>query len=86
MSLNSLRGEIDEIDWRILKLIKNRFNLVPKIKKEKIKLGLKVQDQEREKEIKKRITVFAKKLNLNSDFLEDVFKLIFKESRRFQRK
>ena len=84
MSLNSLRDEIDEIDWRILRLINKRFNLVQNIKKEKKRLGLQLVNRSREKKILKKLTQSSKELNLNSDFVADVYKLIIKESRRIQ--
>jgi len=84
MNLNLLRNEIDEIDWRILRLINKRFNLVQNIKKEKKRLGLQLVNRSREKKILKKLTQSSKELNLNSDFVADVYKLIIKESRRIQ--
>jgi len=79
MDLNELRQKIDDIDFEILKLLKERMELALQTKK----LKLKVDDSSRENEILRRIAQHDLSL-LSSDFLSGLFGQIIEESKRQQ--
>ena len=72
--LNNLRTQIDQIDEKILDLIKKRFNLAIEIGKHKKENGLSIKDPDREKEIMSNKTGIYKK----------IWELLLKESKRLQ--
>lgn len=81
--MRDMRKKLDKIDRKLIKLLKKRFAVCKKIGKYKKKNGLPVQDLKREKQI---MNNRAKKSGLSKDFVQKLFKLIFKESKKVQKK
>lgn len=84
MSLTDLRGHIDNIDEQILSLLKARFDLVSHVAREKEAHGLPTFQPKREEEAIIHRKDIAGKHNLDSEFTERLFTLIFEESKRIQ--
>lgn len=84
MKLATLRKEIDEIDWQILKLLARRLRLVRDIGEYKKKNRLPVLDVQREKELILERKEQGDGLKLKDEFIDNFFSLILKESRRIQ--
>ena len=71
-----LRQKIDEIDEKILLLLKERFEIVKEIGREKRKHGMPLRDLERENQKYKQITEKALKLKLNPEAVREVYREI----------
>jgi chorismate mutase len=82
MEIDSYRKKISDIDSKILKLLKERFENSKKIGEIKKKKGMKVLDKKREKEI---IFYLSDMSNLNKKFIKKLYSIIFRESRRLQK-
>ena len=82
--LDKYRKQIDEINSEIIRLLGKRMDLVKMIGKFKKQNGVKILDEKREKEIFKRLREEAKKEKLNEDFINKLFKLVIKNSRKVQ--
>ncbi len=82
--MNDLRGQIDEIDQKIVELLGKRMVLVKEIGQLKETTGSEIQDEEREKEIKKRLKDIAEKEGLDEEFVNHLYTHIFIESRKIQ--
>jgi chorismate mutase len=81
-----LRKSIDLIDKNLLFLLNRRNELSKKIGKAKRKLGLPVLDKKREELVIKDRKSLGKKMDLDPKFLEQLFKIIFNESKKLQNK
>ncbi len=86
--LRSLREDIDLIDKRVLKLLNRRFGKVKGIERIKRVINKEVDDEAREKEIMEKVEYLAEEEleNINQDFLEEFYDLIFTRSKEKQRK
>jgi len=84
MSIDKLRKQIDEIDEEILTLIAKRMQKAKKIGEIKRTKGLKIKDNEREREVIEKWKRKAKELNLSKEFVERIVKEIIRESRDVQ--
>ena len=84
MSIDRLRKQIDEIDEEILTLIAKRMQKAKKIGEIKRAKGLKIKDNEREREVIEKWKRKAKELNLSKEFVEKIVKEIIRESRDVQ--
>ena len=73
--LKSLRRQIDAVDRRIVREIKNRLNIASLIGKEKKHLDLPIINTARELEVISRV---------EKGFFQSIFKLIIQESRKVQ--
>lgn len=81
--LEKYREEINKVDAEIVKNLKKRFEVTKKVGKYKLRKGLKVLNKKRERKILEKV---GKIKGLNSEFTKKIFKIIFKESRRLQRR
>lgn len=72
MSLGKLRKQINKIDDKVISLLEKRLEIVKNIKKYKEK----ITDKNREKEILSKI---------NSVYVKDIYKAIFKNSKKVQK-
>jgi shikimate dehydrogenase len=72
--LDSLREEIDKLDDEIIFLLDKRFEIVKKIKNLNLKKN--IEDKKREEKILSKIT---------SDFIKNIYKEIFKNSKNLQK-
>lgn len=82
--LSDIRTEIDDIDARILDLIKERLQLVQKIADEKMDKHVAAFQLERYIDIIRSRTQWATQKELTSDFVEKLYQLIHEESIRTQ--
>jgi len=78
-----LRNSVDELDRKLIEIVKKRLILSREIGNCKRKNGLKIIDRKREKEV---IENRLEKSSLDSKFVKKLFKLILNESRRVQKK
>lgn len=76
------RKMIDRVDKEIIKLLEERFKYVKSIGKIKKKKGLATVDKKREEKI---IKEKIKQSGLDKKFIEDLYKLIFRESHKKQK-
>jgi chorismate mutase len=76
--LDELRERIDGIDDGIVELLEKRVAFARKIGLLKQNAGLDVYDEEREKEVLRKV---KSKTSLNKKFIENVFKLIIEYCR-----
>jgi len=81
--LKDYRKKLDRIDTEIVKLLKKREDVIKKVGRYKKKIGLKICDPKREKELIKDKLKMAGRLN--KKFVESIFRLILKESKRKQK-
>lgn len=79
-----LRRAMDELDEKILGMLKSRVELSKKIGELKKSAGLPIRDLDREKAVLKRVKKFAGELGFDPLDLEDVFLKILAASRRAQ--
>lgn len=84
--LISTRRLVDRIDSKLVTLIKTRQQLSEAIGKIKKRNDLNVVNSEREREILDRIASIARKKKLDEDFMQKIYRLILKQSRKIQRK
>jgi chorismate synthase len=85
-TIGKLREQIDLIDKNILILIAERQKLVKEIGKEKIKNNLKILDRKRELDALSDRKKLARRLKLDTNIIEKLFKLLFKISKIEQEK
>lgn len=76
--LSKKRKKIDKIDNKIVKLLEKRFEIVNKLKQLKKKNGIKMEDKQREEEIKSRY----KNSKLPFGFEDKFFELLFREAKK----
>lgn len=83
MNLQKLRKDIDNIDDKIVALIKKRMSIAKKVGEYKKKNNLPVYSKNREDEILSKLKSKSKQ-----DYLlfEQIYKKIFSHSRKLQRK
>ena len=79
--LLELRARITEADNEIIEALELRMKLTEEIAEYKKEKNLPIEDKKREKEI-----ISDRKLQtaLSQQFIEDLFQLIFKESKKIQ--
>jgi len=83
--LKKFRKQYDSINNEILRVLKKRHNLSKKIGKFKKKHNMKIIDLKREKIMLENLSKKARKLSLDKTFINQVFKLIIKNSRNLQK-
>ncbi len=71
-----LRQKIDEIDEKILLLLKERFEVAKEVGMEKRRLGMPLKDLKRENEKYQQIMEKALKLKLDPEAIREVFRKI----------
>jgi monofunctional chorismate mutase len=82
--IEELRGEIDEIDKKIVRLLCRRFEVVGRIARAKRALGVAVEDAERERDVLENC-IRAAGDALDEDFIEKFTALVLEQSKRIQR-
>ena len=83
LKIESLRNQIDKIDNQLVGLLTKRFGLVKIIGQIKLENKIPVIDNNREQEIIDRL---FRESGLDKKFVTQLFTLIFKESRKQQRR
>jgi len=84
MDLNQLRIRIDSIDQQIIILISERMNVVWQIGEYKRKNKIQITDTSREQVVIERVVGNGKKVGLDTEFIENLFKLIIEEAKKIQ--
>ena len=84
-TLPVLRKKIDAIDQQLISTIAERLLLAQKIGLEKRKSAIPVVDLVRDQELQHRRGIQARAVGLDSEWLEKVFSLIIKESKKIQK-
>ena len=83
MELEELREKIDGVDEKICALLKERFDLVKEVGEAKKKLGVNVENKDREKEV---VEAVRNRLpDELKDYAEEIYRVIIKTSKDFQR-
>lgn len=80
----NLRVEIDEIDAKIITLLKSRMDVSRKVGELKAALHIPVEDKRREEEIIQRLGELADR-NLKEEQLIRIFTAVFKSSKQIQK-
>ena len=80
----NLREEIDEIDEKIITLLKSRMDISKKVGELKVALHIPVEDKGREEEIIQRLCELANR-NLKDEQLIRIFTAVFKSSKQIQK-
>ena len=88
--LNNIRQKLDKLDIQLLKIIKQRKNLVNKVLKLKTKKN-QIVDKKRIKKILKKINIKSKNMNIDPKITEKIWKSMIKafidfEYRNFKKK
>ena len=83
--LNKLRGKIDKVDKTIIKELHKRWVVAEKIKYLKKRHDLKIVDNERMKQMKKKHLSIAKSYNVPGEVVSSVFKVIVNDAIRFMK-
>lgn len=79
--LEELRAKITETDNDIIEALELRMKLAEEVAEFKRENDISIEDKTRESQI---INDRKLQTSLNEQFVEDIFKLIFKESKRVQ--
>ena len=80
MNIAKIRGKLDIIDRKIVKLVAKRVALIPAIAEYKKENKLPIHNAKREKTIFESKRRLASELNVNPDLVEDIFKRLIEES------
>ena len=90
--ISELRNELDTLDYQIVELLCNRFDVTNQIGLMKRDLKMEVLDQKRELEVLSRIETIVKSIDENksyenlTDSISQIYKTIMLESRIQQNK
>ena len=83
--LKKLRVKVDRIDKNIMKELHKRWIISGKMKQLKKRYGVKIVDQARIDELKRKHIITAKQFNMPSIVSDKVFKVIVNESLQYQK-
>ncbi len=84
MKLDELRKEIDEIDWRLLDILKKRLNTAQKIAAVKKEMNIPIVDKRREMEVIKSRQEKGVQMGIDKTFIRNIWKLLMTESKKSQ--
>lgn len=85
MHLKEIRTKIDELDNKILRLLKERFTLMPEVINYKIQNNLEIFDESREQEVLKNKVSAAKEFSMDEKFVTEIYQLIMDQSKEIQK-
>lgn len=74
--LEKLRREIDRLDKSLIEVLTQRMHVAKQIADLKKRLGLKVKDEAREKDVIRRIRNFAREKGLDPDFADNLMRMV----------
>ena len=83
--LSNFQKEIDKINKEIIISLSKRKKISKKIKEYKQKNNLKIYNKTREKQIFNDLKIYAKEYNLDKSYLNKIFKIIIKNSKKIQK-
>ena len=81
MTLSILRKQIDQINQELVVLLSKRLEIAKQIAQLKKENRLPILDSERESAIKEKIRSLAKKHQLSSSMLEEIFQIVLDYTR-----
>ncbi|MEK7203354.1 MAG: chorismate mutase [Patescibacteria group bacterium] len=84
--LEILRKKIDEVDYKIVRLLGCRFGITKKIGEYKKRKKINACDPKREFQMMEERMKWAKEINLNPKFISRLFKNIITEVKKEHRK
>jgi chorismate mutase/prephenate dehydratase len=84
--LIKIRNDIDGIDDKILTLLEKRVTLAKRIALVKIKRGIPIRDEQREKELLERVVSQAESLGLDPELTGRIFREIIELAVDVQRR
>ena len=82
--MDELRKKIDDVDARIIKLLARRLRFSKRIGNMKKEQSLAIKDGERETSLLHKVCELAAAEGLDKSYVEEIYKLILKESRSRQ--
>ena len=82
--LESLRGQIDQVDRDILELLAKRMAIVTELAQAKREDGTRIRDPAREQQVLESRRTQAETLGLSPEFVESLYRLIMWASREYQ--
>jgi chorismate mutase len=82
--LAALRSEIDDQDHRLIQILAKRRDLARRIMQVKIAEGRAFRDDDRVREIVETRTSWAKKENLDTDFIAELFQSLMDGNIKFE--
>lgn len=82
--IEDLRKRIDEIDYQIILLLKERLDIAGAIGKQKRKQRIKIINDDREKELLHRLVTLCTKIGLDANFISTIWKEILHQSYQIQ--
>lgn len=85
-TLEELRKEIEQIDWKIVEMIDQRLRVVKEIGELKKASGTAVVDLTREKWLKEQHASAAQQYSIDQSLIEKIFQLIIMASRDVQKR
>ncbi len=85
-TLESYRKQIDAIDEELLTLLKKRLHIAEKIGMYKKENNIDVLDKSREHEIIEKLSNKAKEHGLPESLLKEIWRLLFEEAYRVEKK
>lgn len=80
--LETLRKKLNKTDEKLVKVLAERFSITEEVGNYKKKNNIKPIDKKREAKVFKTKRALAKKLGVNPDLVEKLFKEIIKEVRK----
>jgi len=84
--LTKFRTELDQINDKLVKLLAERKEVTDQLQKIKQELNLTAHQPDREQESLERAKHLAQELNLEPEFVEEILKIVMKETRKRQEK
>ena len=84
MKLDHLRSEIDLIDNQLVILIKKRLDIAHRIASAKKIMGKPIYDKKRENQVISLRQNQGENLGLRKKFINDLWKILFQESKKIQ--
>ncbi len=85
MDIEELRKRIDDIDFRLMVLLSERFGYCEEVANYKKNNDIAISQPEREQKILDEKKNIGKREGLESCFVEKIFKTIFDESKKMQK-
>ena len=82
--IKDFRKQIDRLDEILMTTLSKRMVLMPQIAEYKRRNKMPLHQPQREEEIIKNKRAMADIKKLNPDFVEEIYRRIFKEARRIQ--
>jgi chorismate mutase/prephenate dehydratase len=83
--LDKYRQQIDQLDHKLLSIIRDRLEIVAKIADYKKQNGVEIFDPKREKLVLENISKLASQFGLPNEIVVHIYELILNESKKYQK-